>query len=236
MRPHKRILFAQLTPDIEFDLAEFKHWTFIHVQDLADANERLTHSSCDIFLLQCERLSAEDEQALERMTLLKPHLPKIVIVSGNSSPTDQIPFFAQADAVIRAPLTTETLHFLVDKLTEEPSQRWNRKAMRFETELPLELFNQTKTLRLQAMVRNISEGGMFIALPERKAFARNEVLIFQMALPEEEFGSIVGRGAVRWIREGNFEGMPYGMGLEFVELKSGAQELVTAWITRLSEN
>lgn len=235
MRPHKRILFAQLTPNAEFDLTDFKHWTFIHAQDLADAAERLTHSSCDVFLLQCEQLSSEDEQALERMTLLKPLLPKIVIVTGEAANSKQVPFFSQADAVIRAPVTTETLHFLVDKLAEEPSQRWNRKAMRFETELPLELFNQTKTLRLQAMVRNISEGGMFIALPEPRPFARNEVLIFQMSLPEEEFGSIVGRGAVRWIREGNFEGMPYGMGLEFVELKSGCQELVTSWIARLSE-
>ncbi len=137
-------------------------------------------------------------------------------MSSNSDPPDSV-----------APASEATFSQRTEQLAAT-DLFGRRKYERHEVELEINFGSEHNFY--SGFVENLSAGGVFVATYVAKDVG--QILDLSISLPGRS-KPVTGRGEVRWFRPFNPESdLPAGIGIRFVELDDGGDELIRKFVKR----
>lgn len=157
---------------------------------------------------------------------IRPELP-CVLVSGYAEGLEKRAFAAGVEALFMKPFRLVELLQFIKVLLGDDASRAKRASIRVSC--AVEIMAQFGTSRsVLASTLNLSEGGLFILIPDHRMPLSGEIVKFEVFPKGPHEDGIRGHGICRWIRERGDLSAPRGFGLRF--------EDPSETLTRLTQN
>lgn len=183
--------------------------------------DEIRHEKIKLIMVEWTGSSSEMRDFLRDPEKVRSFVPRIAILSSSAHSAAIEPLLLKMDGIIRSPITSTVLHFMVEQLVKPAAERWTRKAPRVEVEMPIELFNATKTLQIAARIKNLSAGGMFVEVSAPVPGLRKDEEVYFRGTRVMD-AAISGSGLIRWILSND----SFGFGVQFMNVDSSTRNRI----------
>lgn len=226
----KNILIVQesLSKNIIEKVESLKDSSFFKIRLPSDeVVEEIKSNKVDVAVIEWSGSSAIMREFLEDLQKYKSNTPLIALLSQTSSAGQLDPVLKNIDLILKPPVNEEMLNFTISQLALPIEKRWSRKTPRAKVKISIELSNLSRSKFLLGEVGNLSTGGMFVELPDgMDTFNRGDEIYFQAS--DQAFGSLNGKGTIRWIRN---DGL-FGIGIQFNSIDPSMVEKMSEYIDK----
>lgn len=107
------------------------------------------------------------------------------------------------------------------------NRKYKRLATNWGVKIRATKYTETTVRRMQERIKNISTGGVFIETAVPLDVGTHVEFSFQMPGRTDE---IHAKGIVKWANAGHLQGMPVGMGIEFLEVATHSKEAIQDYV------
>lgn len=207
------------------DLLQAENYDVVTTISGANAWELLQTSCFQLVISDIIMHQGNGLELLDRVRVLHPSQPAVVLISGYSRITVAEAYERGAAAYFPKPFKVDAFLQTVKRYLAPQHERWNRGSTRLEIDESTPMSLQVAMPNLlsaafSASVLNIGQGGMFLAWGAELP-SIGDVIDFEISFLKSKHSKFSGRGIVRWIRTERDDGnrLP-GIGVEFVELSN----------------
>ena len=156
---------------------------------------------------------------LDGVKAINKERPTFVFVTGYSDLADEDAFAKGVDGIFSKPIDFNVFLLEVEKYLLPPEERYKRKDERIKADAKIDLSFALSDEK-QSESLNIGKGGFFVKIVDNFP-AVGEVIDFTITLSSSDVGPVQGKGVVRWTRKEETSDAPAGVGVQFVEFRSG---------------
>lgn len=193
-------------------------YTSIHASSGKQALE-IINSDAKIAMIVSD-VCMPDGSGVELLETLKAgnnsNIP-IIFITGYSDISLEDAYNKGVEALIQKPYNFNSLHETIKWVLSHPEDKWENRSTRFEVKLKITLqTNNRNTIKTETF--NIGRGGVFIYLTENFPTIGDSI-DFDIIYKTDIIQIIRGSGITRWVREVEEDGLPPGVGVEFIDMK-----------------
>ena len=207
--------------------------------DVIEANsgdsafELLQTTSVDLVISDIRMPKGNGIELVRKIKARDAKVPTIILLTGFADLAIDEAYNLGVAGIMSKPWDAAALTQMIKKCLVTPSEKWTRLSPRVDVSWTLDLKCDGFANGLNSHTINIGRGGMFVAIPAPHPLPLAEIS-FTFGAPQGK--TIAGTGIVRWSRTEPKDGLPVGVGVEFVviepEHKKEFDELLSQLETR----
>ena len=192
-----------------------------------DALRLMTQNKIDAIVSDIRMPKGSGIELLDQVRSENITTPVILLFSHFNDVSIEDAYDKGADAIFGKPFDLEMIANRIELLLAPVKERFSKRQERVDAPAEVRIKRKNIEDTLHGKLLNIGRGGMFVCLDDVIPKV-GEGIEFKINFDEGDFSILSGIGLNRWVRLTASEGMPKGMGIEFVSLSpSSTQSLMT---------